>query len=1061
MADFKYRAFISYSHADHDWGVWLHKKLERFRTPKQLVGRETAIGEVPRRLGRVYRDEAEEGAAHDLGERIERALTSSDALIVVCSPASAKSKWVNQEIIRFKQLGREHRVYPILVDGEPHADDPAEECFPDALNYRLGPDGKLSNDPADPLAVDIRKFGRDDTVLRLASGILDIDYDDLKQRDVIRQRRERRRAQGVFVAGLVLVLAALVGGVGVYLLSNEVSERTSQLFATTAEELNNQGDHAKATLVALAAAPSGEGGAGFDSTEARVQLDRAYIDDRLRLVFRSQNYLFDRASFSPDGARIVTVSKYNEAQVRDIKTGQRIGASMRHRDKIHAAVFSADGTRIVTASKDRSARLWNAETGEPSGAPLLHDSDVRIAKFSPDGTRVLTASFSSTARLWNAMTGAPIIELIGAVFSADFSPDGTRIVTHNRDGTAQLWNGLTGDQITVLHERWGETGWINQDYVKSAEFSPDGSRILTVDVSRRPARLWNGETGEPIGEPMDHNNFRVRSATFSPNGTRIVTVSQDGSALLWNGATGAPIGEPMRHRSDVKRVKFSPNGTQIFTAADNGSVQVWDGETGAPIGNDIGQDLLQFPIAYSPNGRTVVTAASNRTMQLRSAKTGTPLGKLMFGAAGGVVFSPDGSYIVTNACDENNNDCNENARLWDVETLEPLRHNDLIRSATFSTDGTRVVTASNDNTARLWDAETGASIAVLQHESRVKNAAFSPDGTTILTVAYDEIVRLWDGISGEPLRALSGHDGRVNAAAFSPDGARIVTASSDDTAQVWSAKTGAPINEPLHHKSDVDISAFSPDGTRIITASTDRTVRLWDAETGAPIGEPLRHNKRISSAAFSPDGTRILTVSNDGIARLWNSETGVLLHAWEHLGAINSAAFSPDGAYVITASGRGGFLLEGDIILYNTETGQITARVYGVTARAVAFSPDGSRIVTAAGSKNAAQLWSAETGVSIGEPWRPGGEINSAIFSPDGERILTVSGNSVQFWRVPEYLQESGDQRIRLACNRVQDWSLDEVTLNDRNRYPSLQLAPDHPCDQVGVMSAKWWAEKF
>ena len=85
MKKFKYRAFISYSHKDHNWGVWLHKQLETFRTPMQLVGIETGIGEVPRRLGRVYRDEAEEGAAHDLGERIENALASSDALVVLCS----------------------------------------------------------------------------------------------------------------------------------------------------------------------------------------------------------------------------------------------------------------------------------------------------------------------------------------------------------------------------------------------------------------------------------------------------------------------------------------------------------------------------------------------------------------------------------------------------------------------------------------------------------------------------------------------------------------------------------------------------------------------------------------------------------------------------------------------------------------------------------------------------------------------------------------------------------------------------------------------------------------
>lgn len=177
---FTYRAFISYSHADHDHAVWLHKALERYRVPRRLAG-----ADGRKRLGRVFRDEEELAAAAELGPKIEAALKGSDVLIVVCSPRSAKSKWVNQEIEAFKRLGREHRVFALIAEGTPHgAPDAAgaeTECFPPAL--KVTADGGV----AEPLAVDVRKFGREDAVLRLVAGMLDVGYDDL------RQRHERQR----------------------------------------------------------------------------------------------------------------------------------------------------------------------------------------------------------------------------------------------------------------------------------------------------------------------------------------------------------------------------------------------------------------------------------------------------------------------------------------------------------------------------------------------------------------------------------------------------------------------------------------------------------------------------------------------------------------------------------------------------------------------------------------------------------------------------------------------------------------------------------------------------
>lgn len=201
MAAVRYSAFISYNHRDRDWAVWLHRALERYRIPKRLIGRPSPWGALAERLPPVFRDRDELATSSDLAASVRAALAESATLVVICSPNSARSKWVDQEIQTFIAAGREQFIRLIIVDGEPHSPDPARECLPPSL---------IRDGAPEPLAADVRKQGdgKQGAKLKILAGILGVPYDELRQREAA--RRQKRLAIIAVAASIsFLVMAGL------------------------------------------------------------------------------------------------------------------------------------------------------------------------------------------------------------------------------------------------------------------------------------------------------------------------------------------------------------------------------------------------------------------------------------------------------------------------------------------------------------------------------------------------------------------------------------------------------------------------------------------------------------------------------------------------------------------------------------------------------------------------------------------------------------------------------------------------------------------------------------
>jgi WD40 repeat protein len=350
-------------------------------------------------------------------------------------------------------------------------------------------------------------------------------------------------------------------------------------------------------------------------------------------------------------------------------------------------------------------------------------------------------------------------------------------------------------------------------------------------------------------------------------------------------------------------------------------------------------------------------------------------------------FSPDGQRIVTASEDHT-------ARVWKAANGQLLAklegHTAGVEHAVFSPDGQRIVTASLDHTARVWNTASGQLEAKLEgHTDGVVYAAFSPDCQRIVTASYDHTARVWDVANGQLLAKLEGHTARVVHAMFSPDGKRIVTASYDGTARMWNPTNGQLLAKLEGHRDFVGHAAFSPDGQRIVTASYDGTARMWNPTNGQLLAKLEGHARNVMHAEFSPDGQRIVTASGDHTARVWNAANGKLLAKLEgHAHNVTHVAFSPDGQRIVTVSS------DKTAGVWNAANGQLLAKLEGHTdfVRHAAFSPDGQRIVTAS-EDHTARVWNAANGQLLAKLEGHTDFVVHAEFSPDGRRIVTASND--------------------------------------------------------------------
>jgi eukaryotic-like serine/threonine-protein kinase len=610
----------------------------------------------------------------------------------------------------------------------------------------------------------------------------------------------------------------------------------------------------------------------------------------------------------------------------------------------------------------------------------------------------------------------------------------TRILRENpsnRVAAERLMSALTFRKFAILDIPPLE----HPDEVRAVDFSADGRRILTASADRT-ARLWDAESGSPIGEPMRHE-VGIRDACFSKDGLLVATAADDSTARVWDGMTGKPITGPLRHHGPVVHAFFSPDGNLVATASDDKTAQVWEARTGVPAGKPLEHFDRVTWVEFSPDSRQLATCGRDNRTYLWTLDGSSPRRILTHGQqVNAAAFRPDGAQLVTVSVDGT-------AKLWDSATGEliarsedlgsnvvhcafspdgarvlaatlgsqvhcldaaslkpafprPVIHEGAVGRVRFSEDGLRFVSASEDGTAIVWDARDGSPLTEpLHHERWVVDARFSPDGLRVLTACLDGKARVWRVTACGAMPVMFRHQGSVVDFEFSPHGDRLVTASLDYTARVLDARTGEPLGPPMQHGDHVIKVGFSPDGQMVVTASRDHTARVWDAMKGTPLTPPLRHAADVFFAEFSPDGRLIATGDEEGVSRLWDSRSGRPVSPPLARGPVlREIHFSPDGKFLATLH-----LMDG-ITLWEVPAGRIAAsdKVGKSQALCGRFSASGDLLI-AGGKDNTARIFNIPSLRPQAPPLEHKGWVTTVAFSPDGRLAATGSlDHTARIW---------------------------------------------------------------
>ncbi len=538
------------------------------------------------------------------------------------------------------------------------------------------------------------------------------------------------------------------------------------------------------------------------------------------------------------------------------------------------------------------------------------------------------------------------------VFQIAFSPDGTALASASKDGTARIWDAATGQQRHVLRG--------HEDEVTCVAFSPDGSLLATGSEDRQVI-LWNVAGGERIAALADHQDH-VLAVAFSPDGKHLASGGRDRCVRLWDLQSRREERVLDDALDVVRSVRFSPDGKLLAACDEGGSVHRWNTERWQPLPPLAKANGHLFAIDFSPDSQRLVAAGQDYRLYCWDL---------------------------------------EHDRVATYSSLES--HDNWIRDARISSDGTKAATCNHYGLVRLWDltkpatADDALVAAFPAHGSRAWSIAWSPDSQRLATAGADGTIRLWDAARHFEASPLERVDGWVWNIAYTQDSQTLATAHRGGEVRLWNMKSRKSVaSHDLASDWSRFIVAMDGAGKRMACGtSAGDVVRYVDLETDEVLFEFADYAGKLAALDISSDGRRLAIASDSTAATILELPSGHPIHRLVHTSPVTSLDISSDGKKLVTGSR--------ELRVWDLETGtsEWGRRYKEVNPFGAVFAPDRRTIAVWIGGETVA-IVDASNGDLLEAMFNRRGNASALAFSPDG-RTLAMSlarDSAIVLWDV-------------------------------------------------------------
>lgn len=524
----------------------------------------------------------------------------------------------------------------------------------------------------------------------------------------------------------------------------------------------------------------------------------------------------------------------------------------------------------------------------------------------------------------------------------------------------------------------------------AVDFSPDGKSFVS-SANSGTVRIWSTATGAAI-TPLLNLDAPVMNAAISSDGRSVVAIGRNGNVRAWDIASGKTL-QNFHTSPPVASALFSPDAKQVIITHVSGFAQIWD----IPSETDTGviqHDDMAYHAAWSRDAQAAAIATSTEVYVWHAANISAGSRRLKHALpVATMALTSDGSKLISGSDDKF-------ARIWDIHTgkllVPPLEHAEAVRYVVFSPDDKKIATISQGNAIRVWETATGKPVCEpLQLRSPGVFAQFTPDGKALVVLGSDgTISRHTFMIPPSPVIDLP-DAGRILSANFSTDGQTLLTAAASGLAQTWDVRSGRKLSS-IQHGSPLVSAALNGEGSRLISADEKR-VKVWDTRTGQMLAETMPVMSQILSVQFHPDGQHVLVSAANGMGTAWNITNRLAAPSFMDLPLWRDAIWhaATDRILGILVAGRAA-------AVFDRKRGKIIGDLlkHSDTVTSCRFSRDGSRVITSC-IDNAAYVWDASTSRLLTSPLRHDGMVYYAAFAPDNQQVVTASRDkTARLWRI-------------------------------------------------------------